>query len=57
MPRQDPVPGRQPRSNLIHAVDKFDWRKGFKFSTYATGWIRQAIARGIANTGRTMRVR
>ena len=41
---------------LEHAVDKFDWRKGFKFSTYATWWIRQAITRGIANTGRTIRL-
>jgi RNA polymerase sigma factor (sigma-70 family) len=41
---------------LMTAVDKFEWRKGFKFSTYATWWIRQAIQRGIANTARTIRL-
>ena len=41
---------------LIRAAEKFDWRRGFKFSTYATFWIRQAIQRGIANKARTIRI-
>ena len=41
---------------LMHAVSKFDWRRGFKFSTYATWWIKQSISRGIDNTARTIRL-
>ena len=41
---------------LIRAAEKFDWRRGYKFSTYATFWIRESIQRGLANKGRTIRL-
>jgi RNA polymerase primary sigma factor len=41
---------------LIKAVEKFEWRRGFKFSTYATWWIRQSINRAIADQARTIRI-
>src|ERR1051325_4902764 len=41
---------------LVHAAERFNWRKGYRFSTYAVPWIRQAILRAIANTGRNIRL-
>src|SRR5256714_13633572 len=41
---------------LIRATEKFDWRRGYQFSTYATFWIRESIQRGLANKGRTIRL-
>ena len=41
---------------LMHAVDKFDYKRGYKFSTYATWWVRQAVTRAIADQARTIRI-
>jgi RNA polymerase primary sigma factor len=54
LPMEDQV--QEGMLGLIRAVEKFDWRRGFKFSTYGTLWIRQAIQRGLQNHGRTIRL-
>ena len=54
LPLQDLVQEAMP--GLVRAAEKFDWRRGYKFSTYATLWIRQAIQRGLDNTSRGIRV-
>jgi RNA polymerase primary sigma factor len=54
LPMQDLV--QEAMLGLIRAAEKFDWRRGYKFSTYATLWIRQAIQRGLDNTGRPIRL-
>jgi RNA polymerase primary sigma factor len=54
LPIQDLV--QEAMLGLIRAAEKFDWRRGYKFSTYATLWIRQAIQRGLDNTGRPIRL-
>ena len=54
LPLQDLV--QEAMLGLIRAAEKFDWRRGYKFSTYATLWIRQSIQRGLDNTGREIRI-
>jgi RNA polymerase primary sigma factor len=53
LPLQDLI--QEAMLGLIRATEKFDWRRGYKFSTYATLWIRQAMQRGLDNTGRPIR--